>query len=91
MTSVTATTPQKKTKRGRKPKEGELKVYDIRLRLWEGEDDDLIAFFQSIPNGQRPSGLKMALRSGGALADLQPVDTENEDDDVDFDLDHFLD
>jgi hypothetical protein len=91
MSTATATTARKQTKRGRKPKEGELRVYDIRLRLWAGEDDDLIAFLDGIPTGQRPAGLKMALRSGGALTDLQPVDLENDDDDMDFDLDDFLD
>ena len=87
---ATAATPAK-SNRGRKPKDGVLKVYDIRLRLWEGEDDDLIAFLESIPNGQRPAGLKMALRSGGSLTDLQPVKHEDDPEDMDFDLDDFLD
>ncbi|MBT7069546.1 MAG: hypothetical protein HN975_01485 [Anaerolineae bacterium] len=76
--------------RGRKPKEGVRHKYDIRLYLWEGEDDDLISFLESIPSRQRPSGLKLALRSGGALADLEATDIENEDDDIDFDFDDFI-
>ena len=31
--------------RGRKPKQGVRHKYEIKLYLWEGEDDDLIAFF----------------------------------------------
>lgn len=77
-------------KRGRKPKAGVRHKYDIRLYLWEGEDDDLIAFLESIPNRQRPAGLKQALRSGGSLIDLQSTDIQDEDDDLDFDLDDFI-
>ena len=76
--------------RGRKKKEGVLKKYDIRLRLWEGEDDDLIAFLEGLPNGQRPAGLKLALRSGGSLSDLQATDLEEDEEEMDFDLDDFL-
>ncbi len=35
------------------------------LHLYEGEDDDLIAFFESLPPRKRRSGLKAALRAGG--------------------------
>jgi hypothetical protein len=34
------------------------------LHLVTGEDDDLIAFFKSLPVGKRRVGLKSALRSG---------------------------
>lgn len=88
---MTVTSSPSKSKRGRKPKEGELKVFDIRLRLWVGEDDDLIAFLESVPSGQRPTGLKIALRSGGALTDLDPVAPDDTQDEMDFDLDDFLD
>ena len=76
--------------RGRKKKEGVLKRYDIRLRLWEGEDDDLIAFLEDLPSRQRPAGLKLALRSGGSLSDLQATDLEEDEEEMDFDLDDFL-
>lgn len=85
------TSSPSKSKRGRKPKKGKLKVFDIRLRLWVGEDDDLIAFLESIPSGQRPTGLKIALRSGGALADLEPVAPDDAQNEMDFDLNDFLD
>ena len=38
--------------------------FDINFRLREGEDDDLIAFFESIPKKGRVRAVKMALRSG---------------------------
>jgi hypothetical protein len=89
---MTIQAAKKKTnKRGPKKKEGVRKRYDIRLYLWEGEDDDLIAFLDGLPSRQRPSGLKLALRSGGALANLQSTDLEEDEGDMDFDLDDFLD
>jgi hypothetical protein len=86
---MTIQTAKKAETRGRKKKVGVLKKYDIRLRLWEGEDDDLIAFMENLPDGQRPAGLKLALRSGGALSDLQPTAPEDEEE-MDFELDDFL-
>ena len=35
------------------------------LHLYEGEDDDLIRFFASLPPRRRRAGLKAALRAGG--------------------------
>jgi hypothetical protein len=75
--------------RGRKPKEGVRHKYEIKLYLWEGEDDDLIAFFEGLPDRKRAAGIRTALRSGDALAELQVADLD-EDEDLDFDLDDFL-
>ena len=75
--------------RGRKPKQGVRHKYEIKLYLWEGEDDDLIAFFESLPKRKRAAGVRMALRSGDALADLSPLEPDD-DDEMDFDLDDFL-
>ena len=36
----------------------------VKMRLYPGEDDDLIAFFASIPHGLRATMVKAALRSG---------------------------
>ena len=36
----------------------------LKLRLYPGEDDDLIAFFETIPSGLRAVRVKGALRSG---------------------------
>jgi hypothetical protein len=76
--------------RGRKPKEGVRHKFEIKLYLWEGEDDDLLAFFEGLPSRKRAAGIRMALRSGGALADLSSTDMSDEDDDMDFNLDDFL-
>ena len=52
------------------------------LHLYEGQDDDLIAFFESLPPRKRRSGLKAAIRAGGMkvvqIADLSD-DEELED------------
>ncbi len=74
--------------RGRKPKQGICHKYEIKLYLWEGEDDDLIAFFKGLPKGKRAAGIRMALRSGDALANLQV--TDDEDEEMDFDLNDFI-
>ncbi|MEM7130388.1 MAG: hypothetical protein AAF702_28950 [Chloroflexota bacterium] len=44
----------------------QTKIYrfDINMTLREGEDDDLIEFFQSIPKRSRVLAVKTALRSG---------------------------
>ena len=75
---------------GRKPKTGNRHRYRVTLLLWEGEDEDLIAFFESLPKRKRAAGIKLALRSGGALADLHATDLDDEDDDLDFDLNDFI-
>jgi len=75
--------------RGRRKKNGVCHKYQLKLYLWEGEDDDLIAFLESLPEGKRASGVKFALRSGNALANLTAGDAFDDDDD-DFDLDDFI-
>jgi hypothetical protein len=49
--------------RPRKPRHL-LRAFRFTLRLWVGEDDDLIAFFEKVPSGRRAAALKTALRSG---------------------------
>jgi len=39
-------------------------IVRIKLRLYPGEDDDLIGFFSGIPAGLRATSVKLALRSG---------------------------
>jgi hypothetical protein len=50
---------------GRRRKSGREIVFQVFLRLREGEDDDLIAFFSRIPSGRRAAAVKTALRMGG--------------------------
>ena len=64
---------------GRPRKTGKLSIFRIKLRLWEGEDDDLIAFLQSIPIGKRSSAVKTAMRSG-QLSAITEDDLPDEDD-----------
>ncbi|MBT7070611.1 MAG: hypothetical protein HN975_06950 [Anaerolineae bacterium] len=46
--------------RGRKPKTGVRHIYEVKLYLWEDEDDDLIAFLEGLPKGKRAAGLKLS-------------------------------
>ena len=60
----------------------------IKMRLYPGEDDDLIAFFATIPRGLRAAMVKQALRSGTQMA----RETSTPDDDELLDaLESFLD
>ena len=88
---MTIQTANKAETRGRKKKDGERTILQFKLYLWEGEDDDLIAFFEGLPPRHRSAAIKMALRNGGTLVDLQSTDLDDEEDDMDFDLDAFLD
>ncbi len=61
--------------RGR-PSLKELDITRVIIRatitLYEGDDDDLIDWFDSIPAGKRASYIKTALRQGGASTENQP-------------------
>ncbi|MBT7071532.1 MAG: hypothetical protein HN855_06305 [Anaerolineae bacterium] len=76
--------------RGRKPKTGTCQEVQFKLYLWEGEDDDIIAFLEGLPERKRAAGIKLALRSGSALSNLHSADLDDEDDDLDFDLNDFI-
>ncbi|MHB1458568.1 MAG: hypothetical protein ACYC0V_16790 [Armatimonadota bacterium] len=54
------------TKRGRppSPRAASARMIHIKLRLYPGEDDDLIAFFDGIIPRLRAALVKQALRSG---------------------------
>ena len=74
--------------RPRSPRAASAKIVWIILRLYPGEDDDLIPFFDSVPRGLRAVMVKQALRSGAHCL-------ENQEDDVSEDvlgiLDTFVD
>jgi hypothetical protein len=50
--------------RPRSDRAASAKAINIKLRLYPGEDDDLILFFDSIPQRLRAIMVKQALRSG---------------------------
>ena len=56
-------------------------VMRIKLRLYPGEDDDLIALFAAIPRGVRAAMVKQGLRAG----------VQNTDQDPSFDDEEFFD
>ena len=66
-----------RTGRPRSSRAASAQIVRIKLRLYPGEDDDLIAFFAGIPRGLRAAMVKQALRSG-----MQMVgETSTSDDD----------
>jgi len=58
-----------KINRGGRPTLAELDIERVLIRtsltLHEGEDDDLISWFDSIPHRKRAHLVKVALRQGG--------------------------
>lgn len=82
--STSTTTPRR---RGRPPRRGVRHHIRLTLVLWEGEDDDLLAFFAGIPPGGRAAAVKQALRG---FETLQAPSAPGEDEDDDLDLEEFL-
>ena len=60
----------------------------IHLRLRVGEDDDLIAFLNTLPARRRASTIKSALRNGGMGFGL--TNDDSSDDDLISAIDDFL-
>lgn len=77
-----------RSRRGRPTlKEQNIKRVHVRmtLTLYEGFDDDLIEWFNSIPDKKTPSYVKMALRQGSLTF------VSNEEKEEEFIDDDFLD
>ncbi|MCP4428263.1 MAG: hypothetical protein GY803_27560 [Chloroflexi bacterium] len=55
------------------------KVVRLALSLREGEDDDLIAFFQRIPARGRARAVMTALRQGGVMAATDDLNVEDDE------------
>ena len=51
----------------------------VKLRLYRGQDDDLLDFFQRLPARLRAASVKQALRSGELPV---AAETESDDDDI---------
>ena len=60
--------------RPRSPRAASAKIIRIKLRLYPGEDDDLLEFFSGIPAGLRATMVKLALRSGVAGEEVPAED-----------------
>ena len=77
-------------RRGRPPsvRAASARVIRVKLRLYTGEDDDLVAFFAGIPHRLRAAMVKQALRSGAQVPDQG---LSSEDDDLFAALDAFVD
>jgi len=70
--------------RGRPRSRRQVRIVQTKLRLYSDEDEDLIAFFDSIPRGLRAAMVKQALRSGA------PQFEESQDEDLFDALDAFI-
>ena len=73
--------------RPRSPRAASARRVYVKLHLYPGEDDDLIAFFDDIPEGLRAAMVKRALRSGVRGG---PSQSSPEDDDLLEALDAFI-
>jgi len=53
-------------------------IVRVKLRLYPGEDDDLIVFFDSIPYRLRATMVKQALRSGTQTSNEELTDDDDQ-------------
>ena len=74
--------------RPRSARAASARIVRIKLRLYPGEDEDLIAFFTAVPHRLRAAMVKRALRSG-VLTESEDIATE--DDELLKALDAFVD
>ena len=74
--------------RPRSPRAASARIVNLKLRLYPGEDDDLIAFFTTIPTRLGAATVKEALRSGINIDLLDATADEEEAFDA---LDAFVD
>ncbi len=54
------------------------RIYRATLCLREGEDDDLIAFLDSVPARGRAAAIIMAMRAGGVSAATEHLDVDDQ-------------
>ena len=73
--------------RPRSPRAASASIINIKMRLYPGEDDDLIGFFACIPHRLRAELVKQGLRSGVAAPSRDSLCEEDELFDV---LDSFM-
>lgn len=79
----------RRRRRGRPPKTPAIRMYFAGY-LHPGEDDDLIAWYQSLPQGKRFPTLVAMLRSGGAIGQVMETDARTAEDAAEKMLDAFL-
>ncbi len=79
---------KQRRRRGRPRREAEPVVVNVKLTLYGGRDDDLIAFFDSLPPRGRAAAVKMAMRSGNIATVLD--EALPDDDEVAAALDDLL-
>lgn len=51
-------------RRGRPRRTQEPKIFSVKLLLYAGRDDDLIAYLEAVPDRKRAAAIKTAMRNG---------------------------
>jgi len=74
-------------RRGRPKLAQPPQIYFIKLRLYPGQDDDLIAFLAAVPHRLRTAAVKGALRTGNLNTRLDGLPG---DDELAEALDHLM-
>jgi len=65
--------------RGRPRRRKRPRTYNVKLVLYDGEDDDLIAYLDAAPVRRRAAAVKQAMRSGDiARLDLPDLPGDEE-------------
>jgi hypothetical protein len=64
--------------RPRSPRAASARIVNVKMRLYSGEDDDLIDFFASIPRRLRAAMVRQALRSGVQSSCGETLNREDE-------------
>ncbi len=64
--------------RPRSDRAASAQIVRLKLRLYPGEDDDLLDFFEAIPSGLRAACVKRALRGGARVSDSSPSQPEDD-------------
>ncbi len=72
---------------GRPPAELRPVVHNLKLLLYPGQDDDLIAVLAQVPAGQRSSAVKAMLRTGKLI--VPQLEQGPDDGDLDDALDNL--
>lgn len=63
---------------GRPKRTSEPVVWNVKLLLYEGEDDDLLALYRRTQPGRGAAAVKAAMRAGGISEVLEEVEGEED-------------
>ena len=61
-----------------RPRLSPPKIYNVKLYLRAGQDDDLIAFMESVPDKLRAKAVMQAMRSGKLAVAMDNLPSDDE-------------